>query len=177
MLRRHVENDNPAATRELGFAYERGRAGLVPSHKKAARHFKRAAELGDVTAMNSLGVCYTYGQGVKLDKKKAAKYYRMAAGRGYAAAQIKMGLFFERGIGVAQDLVESFRWYKLAADQGLTIAESKVGSMYAAYGDLGVARDADEAADEAARWFERAAAKGDGLARLRELQRDRTRRS
>ena len=88
MLRRHVENDNPAAIRHLGWNYERGDLGLKPSHKKAARLYQRAADLGDVMAMFNLGFTYEHGRGVKLDKKKAAKYYRMAADRGLSLIHI-----------------------------------------------------------------------------------------
>jgi len=37
MLRRHVENENPAATRELGICYTEGYYGAKPSPKRAAR--------------------------------------------------------------------------------------------------------------------------------------------
>ena len=153
-LRRHVENDNPAAVRQLGGCYRDGAYGLVPSHKKAARLYQRAAELGDVLAMYNLGVFYSSGEGVKLDKKKAVKYYRMAVDRGFANAQYNLGVCFERGTGVAQDYAEAIRFYKLAADQGHTKAECNMGLMYAT--GRGVARDLAEAI----RWFERAAAKG-----------------
>jgi TPR repeat protein len=166
MLRRHVENDNPVAISHLGNCYAKGHLGLVPSHKKAARLSQRAADLGDVFAMNNLGVLYKLGQGVKLDKKKAVKYYRMAADRGHAIAQCNLGQCLRLGDGVAQDDAEAFRFCKLAADQGFTDAEHNLGCMYV-NGD-GVARDVAEAD----RWFERAAAKGcEGaramLARLR----------
>ena len=59
MLRRHVENDNPTAVSQLGECYDHGRLGLVPSHKKAARLYQRAADLGDVFAMSNLGCAYS----------------------------------------------------------------------------------------------------------------------
>ncbi|KAH8053642.1 hypothetical protein JL722_9491 [Aureococcus anophagefferens] len=77
-LRRHVENEVPEAITHLGIAYSEGRFGLVKSDKKAAKIYRRAVELGDVTAMNCLGLLYENGSGVKLDKKKAERLYRMA---------------------------------------------------------------------------------------------------
>ena len=155
MLRRSVENDNPAGVRHLGCCYAQSRLGLVPSHKKAARLYQRAVELGDVMAMYNLAIVYDEGQGVKLDKKKAVKYYRMAADRGYAGAQYNLGCCFRDGDGVTQDDAEAVWFYKLAADQGLTKAENNRGLMYAR--GRGVTR-ADVAA--AIRWYKRAAAKG-----------------
>jgi hypothetical protein len=168
MLRRHVENDNPVAIRHLGECYQHGKLGFVPSHKKAARLYQRAVELGDVTAMCNLGTLYTQGEGVKLDKKKMVKYWRMAADRGCAIAQSKLGVCLLYGDGVTQDITEGLRLQKLAANQGLAIAEYFLGVVYQS--GLRVARDPAEAI----RWFERAAARGcedakTALVRLRAL--------
>ena len=160
MIRRNVENDIPAAVRQLGNDYADGELGLVPSHKKAARLFQRAADLGDVAAINCLGYAYFHGHGVKLDKKQAVKYYRMAADRGFARAQHNLGCCFRDGDGVAQDDAEAARFFKMAAGQGFTDAEHNLAFMYAT--GRGVARDAGEAI----RWCERAvAAKGDEKAK------------
>ena len=98
MIRRNVENDNPAAIAHLGTCYADGLPGLVPSHKKAARLYQRAADLGDIKAMCFLGEHYERGEGVKLDKKKAVKYWRMAVDRNDAWAQCKLGMcFFNHG--------------------------------------------------------------------------------
>jgi hypothetical protein len=154
MLRRNAENGIPAAIQKLGSDYSIGNLGLVPSHKKAARLYQRAVDLGDVMAMHNLACSYFKGEGVKLDKKKAVKYYRMAADRGNAIAQFVLGEFFYHSHGVAEDYAEAMRFYKLAADQGYTTAEYNLGVVYA-NGD-GVTRDNAEAV----RWLERAAAKG-----------------
>ena len=168
MLRRNVENNHPAAVCHLGSCYDDGELSLVPSHKKAARLYQRAVELGDVMAMNNVGSAYEHGRGVKLDKKKAFKHFQMAADRGCATAQYNVGYCYADGDGVIQDYAEAFRFFKLAANQGFTEAEFNLGCMYED-GDV-VARDSDTA--EAIRWYERAAAKGhekakDALARLK----------
>jgi len=157
MLRRNVENGIPAAMRQLGLKYASGSPGLVPSHKKAARLWHRAADLGDVMAMCFLGSAYYYGRGVKLDKKKAVKFYRMPADQGMADAQFNLGRAFFKGHGVALDYVEAARLYKLAADQGHTEAETQLGVMYQCKGLPGVAQDFTEGN----RLLKRAAAKGD----------------
>jgi len=154
ILRRHVENDIPAAIRRLGSKYEFGLLSLVPSPKKATRLYRRAADLGDMEAMYMVGISYLKGNGVKYDKKKAVKYFRMAADRGYVLAQYNLGGALRKGDGVTQDDDEALRFYKLAAEQGLTEAEFNLGLLYV-YGQ-GVARDTAEAT----RWLERAAAKG-----------------
>ena len=156
MLRKNVENDNPAAMRQLGGKYTQGDHGLVPSHKKAARLYQRAADLGDVMAMLKVGYACIHGNGVKLNNKKAVRYWRMGAERGHPMALYNLGkcYFPYSKWGIDQDATMAFRPIKLAADQGLTEAEHDVGCMYA--GGHGVAKDTSEAA----RFFERAAAKG-----------------
>ena len=67
----------------------------MKSDKKAARLYHRAADLGDVYAMNNLGGLYSSGRGVKLDKKKAVRYFRMAADRGQPRAQHNWGVFLQ----------------------------------------------------------------------------------
>ena len=161
ILRRNAESDNPVAMCQLGDCYKAGDLKLVPSHKKAARLYQRASDLGDVSAMIDLGYAFERGEGVKIDKKKAVKYYRMAADRGHAGSQCNLGNALFNGTGVAPDHAEAVRYYKLAADQGYTEAEARLGIMYE--NGEGVARDIKEAI----RWCERAAAKGDELAKHR----------
>jgi hypothetical protein len=149
-LRRHVENEVPEAISFLGDAYCEGWYGLVKSDKKAAKIYRRAAELGDVVAMRCLGGLYEEGLGVKLDKKKAERLYRAAADRGVADAQNDLACVLD----AEEKFEEAFRYYALAADQGYTYAENNLGCCYKAGDgtevDLGKARY----------WFERAAAKG-----------------
>ena len=154
MLRSKVESDNPAAISSLGSFYADGDLGLVPSLKKAARLFQRAADLGDVLAMYNLGAAYLKGEGVKLDKKNMVKYFRMAADRGHARAQFNLGCCYHEAVGVAQDYAEAMRFLKMAAEQGFTQAEYHLGIIYTS-GEGVMLDDA-----EATRWIERAAAKG-----------------
>ena len=166
MLRRNAEKGKPTAIRHLGNSYGCGGLGLVPSYKKAARLWQRAADLGDVFAMFNFACCCAKGNGVKLDVKKAVKYCQMAADLGYASAQYMMGQCYDYGEGVAQDDAEAVRLYKLAAEQGYTHAEYSLGIIYGS--GKGVTRDAAEAT----RWIERAAAKGceDAIAAVRGLK-------
>ena len=86
-VRRQVDNENLMAICAFASFYENGKYGLVKSHKKAAKLYERAVELGDDNGMLHLGLMYSEGKGVKLDKKKMVTYYRMAADRGNAIAQ------------------------------------------------------------------------------------------
>ena len=157
MLRRNAESGKPAAIRFLGSSYVDGSYGLVPSHKKAARLFQRAAGLGDVLAMFNLGCLYKQGDGVKLDKKKMVRYWRVAADGGFANAQDNLGLCYQEANGVAKDYAEAKRFYKLAADQGFTNAEVNLACLCFLGEDP---EDGAEAARVLVPVLERAAAKG-----------------
>ena len=174
-LRRHVENEVPEAIQALGSAYSTGALGLVKSAKKAAKIWKRAVELGNVNSMVNLGLLFTDGipGGVKQDMKKAEQLFRMAAGRGSAAAHYNVAVLRARRNELDE---ETFRYCLFAAEQGYKLAEYWIGSMFAhrSRGELperisralscatALPNNANVEADaeEAVRWWKRAAAKG-----------------
>jgi TPR repeat protein len=53
----------------------------------AAKWYQKAADQGNATAQNNLGVLYQNGQGVEQSEEMAAKWYQKAADQGYAIAQ------------------------------------------------------------------------------------------
>jgi len=154
LLRRHVDGGHPAAIAYLGCAFRAGYLGLVPSRKKAAKFYRRAADLGDVRATLRLGAAYAAGEGVKLDRRKAARYYRVAADAGDALAQCELGYVLHEGLGVDRDAAEAARYLRLAANAGLAEAEFNLGAAY----EAGSGVDRDRA--EAERLYARAAARG-----------------
>ena len=163
-----MENEVPEAITFLGNAYRSCDFGLVKSDKKAAKIYKRAVELGNVEAMSNLGKLYETGSGVKLDKKKAKQLLATAADRGYAKAQYNLGLLHYNDEEVNNDK-EALRNFKRSADQGFTHAMFMVGICY--QHGIGAALDLEDAR----RWYELAAAKGNKLAiaRLEMLERQK----
>jgi TPR repeat protein len=156
MLRRHVENEVPEAIRVLGMHYFTGVLGLMQSYKKSAKLFKRAVELGNVSAMINLSGQYFTGRGVKLDRTKGKQLLRLAAKRHSATAQKHLAGEL-RDDGCHE---EAFAFIKMAAEQGEHEAENDLGMHYV-HG-IGVTRNFDEAR----RWFSLAAAKGHEKAAL-----------
>ena len=169
-LRRHVENQNPDAIRELGQIYSIGTLGLVKSTKKAAKLYKRAVELGNASAMCLLARLYNTGDGVKLDRNKSMQLLRMGADKGDAHAQLNLGNQLQQGSPADQR--EAAICFQKAAEQGAVQAFTALADCYA-YG-TGVEVDPDESL----RWLERAAAKRDkeAIAALVEFRRRQRRR-
>ena len=152
-LRRHVENDVPSAILQLGHIYRVGQ--YVPQNmKKAAKIYKRAAELGDVNAIVCLGSLLRTGDGIKQDPNKAMHLYRMAADKGDANGQYNLADEMRRRDPL--NIQEYTHYYRLAANQGLTVAEVAMG----ANAEYEISRGIQSGVEEARRWYGRAAAKG-----------------
>ena len=108
---------------------------------------RAAAESGNATAQNRLGLCYNEGKGVTKNIEEAARWYRMAAEHGYIAAQWNLGfLFFENN-----NYMEAIPWLRKAAEQGHRYAQYYLGLCYD--GGYGVSQNQNEAV----KWYRKAA--------------------
>jgi TPR repeat protein len=85
---------------------------------QAARWYRVAAEQGDASAQNNLGVMYANGQGLGQDDVAAVFWYTQAAEQGHALAQYNLGGMYSSGRGVQRDSVRSYMWMLLAAEAG-----------------------------------------------------------
>lgn len=132
--------------------------GMTKDLSEAVNKFRKSAELGDVNAQKSLGICYAKGEGVEKDMVEAVKWFRKAADQGDPVAQSNLGLCYNKGNGVEKDPVEAVKWYCKAAEQGNVKAQNALGVCYW-QGD-GVKKDLVEAV----KWFRKAADQGDPVA-------------
>jgi TPR repeat protein len=89
--------------------------GVTKDEVQAATWYRKAAEQGDASGQNALGVYYFYGRGVAKDYKQAAFWYRKASDQGDAIAQSNLGEVYANGFGVAKDEIEAYAYYNLAA--------------------------------------------------------------
>lgn len=148
-----------------GFMYKRGE-GVAQNYAEALNWFKKAANLGDVTAMNEIGYMYHEGEGVAQNYAEALKWFKKAADLGDATAMTNIGLMYILGKGVAENYAEAMKWFKKAADLGNANAMYMIGFMYEK--GLGM----PENRSEAVRWYEKAAAAGqkDAISRLEQIK-------
>jgi len=131
----------------------------------AAKLYGQAAETGHANSQFRLGRCYDYAAGVRYDPVEAIRWYSAAADRGNALASATLGLLQCDGWGCPRDESKGLaRINQVAADVrslaevGDPDAEVLLGVM--ASDGRGVPRDDAEAA----RWFKRAAERGDLVA-------------
>ena len=129
---RGVQQDAPCGPRQISLweLMYANRQGVPQDYIEAEKWYRKAAEQGDASAQNNLGLMYHEGQGVPQDYIEAIKWYRKAAEQGHAHAQCNLGVGYYGGQGVARDYVEAVKWFLNAAEQGHTQAQYNVGLMY-----------------------------------------------
>ena len=127
-------------------------ADLLGDYEAALPLYQEAADRGDSDAINSLGVMYKLGQGVKTDWDKAIDLYKQAADMGNAIAMNNYGYAFLIGEGVDQDYLEALKWFRLSAEKNYAMAQNNMGHMY--HSGLGGVVDYQKARE----WYEKAAA-------------------
>jgi hypothetical protein len=117
------------------------------------------ADMGDVRALNNIGLLWARGVGVPApDFQEAMRWWKEAAKRGYSLSMNNLGLLYANGHGVKQDYAQALKWWEMSAERGDAWAMNSIGDLYE--NGLGVERDYEQARE----WYERAAQAGDGLA-------------
>ena len=124
-------------------------------------HYQRAAQQGDTTAMNNIGMMYASGRGVDQDYDEAINWFRQASRQGNTTAHnnlclvyIHRGVMYANGRDVDQDYAQAFTWFRRAVLQGDAEAQNIVGVMYAQ------GRGVDQDYAQAFTWFSKAAEQG-----------------
>ena len=86
---------NPKAMLNLAMMHMKGK-GCEQSEETAMQWLERAADEGDIQALNSLAIFYEKGMHVKADAEKALTYYARAADGGHVDAQLKAGMLYRQ---------------------------------------------------------------------------------
>lgn len=128
-------------------------------YKKALAFYETAAEEGNISAINTVGLYYRKGRGTEADGEKAMDYYRKAADAGNYTAMDNIGIMYENGYAnVKKDMDKAYEWYKKAADAGYADAMKDLGDLY--YDGKYGAKDDEPDYNTARQWYEKAAENG-----------------
>ncbi len=159
----------------LGFAYYKG-VGMPIDLVFALSHFLEAARAGNAEAQFQVGSMLAEGS-LRIDRDMgvARDWLRRAAGQGHAEAWIALGDLYAKGAdGSPQDKAEAADWLRKAAGEGNEKAQAvlknleedmagdalpEAEQLARAYACL-EGRDVPQDKAAAARWFRKAAAKG-----------------
>ena len=90
-----ADANDPIALFNLGCNYRYGLHGYRQDYKKALELWHRAGELGHAFANCNIGLAYSIGRGVEMDKKKGTHYYELAAMAGDEFARRNLGILEE----------------------------------------------------------------------------------
>lgn len=143
------------AENRIGYSY--GRLGLF---KESHRWQLKAAENGNVAAMEIVAGDFELGRGVPQDDGQAFFWYRKAAEQGDAEAQDNLGGVYEDGRVVQQSFADAAFWYRKAALQGNANGQSNLAGLYA--DGRGLIQDYVQAAF----WYRKAADQGHADAQM-----------
>ena len=153
----------------MGADFEAGKRALERNDYVAAmREFRPLADQGLVEAQLEVGFLYWSGQGIPKDKSEAEKWFtraasavpkwRQQAGRGDAQAALQLGMLLWVGKGIAGDPAAARLLIAQAAEAGDPEAQVNLAGFLL----QGVLFEKNQ--EEAARWGQRAAERGNAAA-------------
>ncbi len=115
--------------------------------KKAFELYQRAATAGSVRALNSVGVCYMTGFGLKrkTDPVKAVSFFQQGSERGDPSAMLNLANALAKGDGLEKNEKIAFEWYVKAAQTG--DEDSRFQMAVALFEGRGTSKDRVKARD------------------------------
>ncbi|MDP7048934.1 MAG: hypothetical protein QF721_05745 [Verrucomicrobiota bacterium] len=117
-----IDNGDANAAFRLAELYRSGEGQLPVDFAKAVSLYKTAARLGNhPMAMNTLGLAYEQGWGVKASQALALQWYGKAARAGSALALANLGKIHAQGNGVLRDYRLAVVELKKAAGDWVTV--------------------------------------------------------
>ncbi len=123
-------------------------------YAKAKEWYEKAAELGNVTAIENIGLMYEDGKGVEQDYAKAMEWYMKASDAGSAESMRRIAMMYCDGLGVEQNYYITLEWFEKSAVAGNAESMYTLGMAY--YNGTVVSVDTVKAME----WFEKAAEQG-----------------
>lgn len=158
-LRRLTDGGNAYVMFHLGAMHEAG-TGIAKDEREAVRWYQRGANAGSPHAMTSLGLMLIAGRGAAKDQPEGIRLLKAAADRDHPEAMRRLALLLIEGTALTQNLPEAERLLTKAAQAGNVLSMVDLGSRYDA-------RETEEGWREAAKWYARAADRGNSTAMVR----------
>lgn len=93
--------------------------------EKALELLQKSMSLGNIAAINTIGLCYLNAWGIKKDLNKAILYFEKSAAHNYAYAYNNLGKIYEDS-----DKEKAFNYYLKSANLNESYACNKVGLYY-----------------------------------------------
>ncbi len=121
--------DDARAQFSLGRLYMRG-LGVLRNYETGVSYYRRATEMGYISAQFNLGLAYFQGFGVKKDVLQAKALWEDAGRKGHGLSQFNVGALYWSGADIPQDQVAAMGWLKMALENGNKNAAGFLYSLY-----------------------------------------------
>lgn len=116
-----VEQDHPKAQYNLGRLLIEGLFGAPKDEKLAIDLLERAAQQGNLDAMEDLGICAYEGKGMPVDMKRARMLFEKCAREGLPQSQYDFALMNLNGKGGQVNYKAAEYWYNKVLDSGIDV--------------------------------------------------------
>ena len=104
--------------------------GKFEDYQEGIKLLLQAAEIGNIDAMNNLGMLYYRGYGVKQDYTQALKWFRKGASYGNQVAYENLAMMYEKGCGVPRNRKLALDMYLAMAEEGSEHSMTSIGRLY-----------------------------------------------
>lgn len=159
LIRKAADAGNPDAIDSMGFFYANGEIVKL-DESQAVKWFRRGVAAGSARSKLNLGLLLRQGKTVQPSAAESLKLMEEAAAAGLPEAKSYLGqLYFNGDRHLKPDFAKAYPYVKEAAEAGDPACQNLMG-IFCRDG-LGVREDFNEARDEAAEWFRKAAMKND----------------
>lgn len=157
-VRKAADRGCAEAQYELGKRLLTGRDG-APDFEEGFSWCDRAARRGLVKALNTVGYCHAMGRGTVRSNRRAFDAFLKAMLLGDMVATYNLAFCFEQGIGIKADRAIAEMLYRKSSKMGYAKARGVHACILYNNAQASIERES------ALRWFEKAAAHGDEVAR------------
>jgi len=110
------KNNSSSSLNSIGRCYLDGVIpGIEKDKKKAIKYFNKAIKLGNVYALNNMGLIYEKEK----NYKKAFEYFKKSADLLESWAANKVGEYYRKGIGIKKDMKKAYEYYILSSNASI----------------------------------------------------------
>ncbi len=115
----------------LGRVFRDGTGGVPVNGQLAEQYFKKAADGGNVAAMNEIGLMYLKGLSVTANVKTAHDWFEKASAAGSVEGDYNLGLLYQAGYNGQPDFVRAAESFEKAANARDGLSMLALGDLYA----------------------------------------------
>lgn len=145
-----MENDILLINQKIGEAHYKianrfyTGSGVEQDYHMALRHYKFAAETGNLPSQNNLGAMYLSGEGTLSSISNAQKYFKIAADNGSLQSQFNLARLYLKENSTRYSKLQAIKYLKMSANKSYIPSINLLASIYQ-YGNIATPQDLPQA--------------------------------